>query len=190
MDSTKFRDHTGRVIWITGLSGSGKSTLAREVCRQMKIQGVKPLLLDGDELRGSLTNLLSSREQYSTDSRRALAASYSRLSHLFALQGHLTVVATVSLFHSVQIWNRANIPRYFEVFLDTSIEVLQKRDSKRLYSGNFRANVNPIMGLDVPGEFPVSPDLRYVNFDINNLEIIAAEIIDYLAISSNSGTDE
>lgn len=184
MDSWNSELDTGHVIWITGLSGSGKTTLAQEVCKQLKLLKIRPLLLDGDEMRGALHDLLPRSEQYSTESRRALAMSYSQLSQLFALQGHTVVVATVSLFHSVHIWNRQNLPNYIEVLLDSSLEVLQRRESKKLYSTRFGQNLGPVMGRDIQGEFPLTPNLRYVDHKVEQLGNIASEIIDFLNLST------
>ena len=53
---------------------------------------------------------------------------------MLAAQGFDVVCATISLFHSVQRWNRANIPNYFEIYLRVPFEELTRRDSKGIYS--------------------------------------------------------
>ena len=39
------------VFWFTGLSGAGKTTVAEATANQLRRDGVKTLILDGDEVR-------------------------------------------------------------------------------------------------------------------------------------------
>ncbi|MDN5941646.1 MAG: adenylyl-sulfate kinase [Nitrospira sp.] len=45
----------GFTIWLTGLPGAGKTTLVRSLAGHLQEQGRSVELLDGDELRRSLT---------------------------------------------------------------------------------------------------------------------------------------
>ena len=107
----------GNVYWITGLSGAGKTTLARLLTRWLRERGRPVLLLDGDELRAALgaSALVAPHE------RLALASCYGRLCRLLALQGSDVVIATISLFHAIHRWNRAQLPGYVEILLDVPI---------------------------------------------------------------------
>ncbi|MEP2654072.1 MAG: adenylyl-sulfate kinase [Paraglaciecola sp.] len=42
---------TAKVLWITGFPGSGKTTTANLISEQLKLRGIAPVLLDGDQLR-------------------------------------------------------------------------------------------------------------------------------------------
>lgn len=139
----------GRVIWITGLSGAGKTTLAKAL--QKALPG--SLLLDGDELREALG---ASGQGFDAESRRRLALSYARLAGLLARQGATVIVATISLFHEVHAWNRANLPGYTEIFLDVPEAVRRGRDPKGLYAGKVRQ----MAGSGVKAELPLDPHLR------------------------------
>lgn len=139
----------GRVLWITGLSGAGKTTLARAL--QQALPG--SLLLDGDELRAALG---ADGHGFDLESRRRLAMSYARLAALLARQGVTVLVATISLFHELHAWNRANLPGYLEVFLDVPEAVRRSRDPKGLYA----ANTGNMAGKGVRAELPLSPHLR------------------------------
>lgn len=139
----------GRVFWITGLSGAGKTTLARALQRALP----GSLLLDGDELREALG---SENRGFDVESRRRLAMSYARLAALLARQGATVIVATISLFHELHAWNRANLPGYAEIFLDVPEEVRRRRDPKGLYA----ANVRYMAGNSVKAELPLNPHLR------------------------------
>ena len=67
------------------------------------------------------------------------------------------------MFQDVRKWNRANIPRYKEIFLDVPMEILHKRDQKGLYSGFLRGEVKNVVGLDLKAEFPTNTDLKILN---------------------------
>lgn len=153
----------GRVIWITGLSGAGKSTLARALAALLP---EKPLLLDGDEMREALAMVAGG---YGREERLKLALTYSRLCRLAANQGHTVVCSTISLFHEVHEWNRANLPGYFEVFLDLSAETIRQRD----YKGVYGAGKGPVAGREVLPEFPEKPDLHVTEEGLRSEEIAA-----------------
>ena len=153
------------VIWITGLSGAGKTTLAKEIVNQLATENKEPILLDGDQLREIFidsTNQATSTHDRS--SRLTLALKYSGLARLLSGQGFWVIVATISLFKEVHDWNRKNLKNYYEVFLDTPIEELKKRDSKKIYSRFFGNEISNVAGLDIEVDQPKSPDLL-VPFD-------------------------
>jgi adenylylsulfate kinase len=112
--------------------------------------------LDGDEMREALVLLAGGYEEAD---RLKLALTYARLCRLLAGQGQTVVCATISLFHEVHSWNRANLPGYFEVFLDLPQEILSARDYKKIYARP--AGSGPVMGETLAPEFPLNPDLRF-----------------------------
>ena len=147
------------VIWITGLSGSGKTTLAKEIISQLKNDGVHPILLDGDEMREVFFNSQKNENKHDAAARLKLALQYSSLARLLSQQGFVVVVATISLFHVVHDWNRTNIPNYFEIYLDTPMSELKRRDSKGIYSKYEAGKIKNVTGLDLKIEKPTRPDL-------------------------------
>ncbi len=61
----------GATVWLTGLPSAGKSTIARALASQLRADGRRVELLDGDELRTNLTaDLGFSREDRDTNVRR------------------------------------------------------------------------------------------------------------------------
>ena len=147
-----------RVIWITGLSGAGKTTLAREVTRSLRTIGHSVVMLDGDELRDVFGVVTPSEQNHSRDSRLALAMRYSRLCRVIADQGFTVVIATISLFNEVHMWNRANLPGYFEVYLKVPLEELRLRDPKNIYRRFDAGELENVAGLDLPIDGPVITD--------------------------------
>lgn len=151
------RLYGGGVIWVTGLAEAGKSTVARELVRQLRQRGHQPILLDGNEVRAAL-DMTSS---YDRMGRIKAAMIYARLCNMLARKGHLVVIATISLFHEVQRWNRQYQPNYIEVLLDVPFNELKRRDTKGLYS---RYDSGDIVGVGQSAEFPLAPDLVVANY--------------------------
>ena len=56
---TRMNTHNGATLWFTGLPSSGKSTIAREVFQRLLDRGLPVELLDGAEVRESLSRGLS-----------------------------------------------------------------------------------------------------------------------------------
>ena len=150
----------GSVVWITGLAGSGKTSIAKELVRLFDQRGRKALLLDGEAVRGAVND---PQIGYDRDSRLTQAMRTSRLARLMADQGFTVVVATMSLFNEVFGWNRANLPSYFEVYLQVSLDVLKERDAHGLYSGAASGTTENVVGIHLDFDKPTSPDLVLVN---------------------------
>jgi adenylylsulfate kinase-like enzyme len=144
---------SGRVIWITGLSSAGKSTVATALARQLGEDGTRPVVLDGDTMR----SLLPRPQGYDLDDRRRLATYYADLARELAGQGHVVIVATVSLLHEIHTRNRRVLPGYLEVFLDVPESVRTERDTRGIYA------MKRSVGVDLLAELPTAPDLAISN---------------------------
>ena len=140
------------VIWITGLSGAGKTTLAIQLQQDLKASGHCPILLDGDALREALVN----ENTYSIQARKDLAFRYAKLAKLLSDQGFIVIVATISMFEDVRLWNRSNNKKYLEVYLKIPHVVRQGRDPKKLY-----ANKADMVEFEKGFEEPQNPDLVF-----------------------------
>jgi len=140
-----------RVYWLTGLSGAGKTTIGRLWYERLKATGEAVVFLDGDELR----QVFGGRLGYTIEERRKAAMNYARLCALLSKQGLSVICCTISMFDSVREWNRKNIPGYFEVYIQASMETLRQRDQKGLYS----TGQQNVAGVDFQVELPKEPDL-------------------------------
>jgi adenylylsulfate kinase-like enzyme len=170
---------TGTVYWVTGLAGAGKTTLGAGLHRALRARGRNAVFLDGDALREVLGD-----PTHDLGTRRATALRYGRLCRLLAAQGLDVVCATISLFHEVRAWNRANIGRYVEVFLDASMETLIARDPKQLYARARRGELRDVVGVDIPAELPDAPDVRVVSDGVRSAEDVLDETLRALGLAS------
>lgn len=150
-------DSGGMVIWITGLAEAGKTTVALELVRQLRQHDLRPVILDGNQVRAAIGMTAG----FDRESRIAASMTYARMSRLLADQGQVVVVATISLFHQVQRWNRTHQSNYLEVLLDVPLDELKRRDSKGVYREN---DVQDVVGIGQPAEFPTRPDLVVTNY--------------------------
>lgn len=143
------------VIWIVGLSGAGKTTLANEVVSQVreKIQNI--VLLDGDLIREAFDNDLG----YTLTDRKINAKRICSLCKLLDDQGIHVVCAILSLFPDSHSWNRSNLKKYYEVFIDASIDSLTARDYKGIYRKFKNGDIANVAGLDIEFHKPIMPNL-------------------------------
>lgn len=150
---------SGATIWFTGLSGSGKSTVATKV-EHLLIQQQRPTyLLDGDNLRHGLNGDLGFTAEDRTENvRRA-----SEVARLFADAGVISLVPLISPYRADRDRAReahalAELP-FYEVFVDTPIEICEQRDPKGLYKLARAGEIKDFTGIDAPYEAPESPEL-------------------------------
>ena len=146
------------VYWITGLSGAGKTTIGKLFYHKMK-QVFPNTVLDGDVMRKVFCSDLG----YTESERREAAMRYARLCDMLQRQGLNVVCCTISMFDAVREWNRKHIVCYREIYIKVSMDQLQKRDQKGLYSGNTEEKEKEVMGLHIDFEEPKSPDLILEN---------------------------
>jgi bifunctional enzyme CysN/CysC len=164
-------------IWFTGLSGAGKTTTAQRVIDLLQELGRHSLLLDGDELRSGLNKDLS----FDRASRRENARRTTEVAILAAKSGSLAVVSLISPYQDDRDHARNRHVEsglfFFEVFVDTPLEVCESRDPKGLYQSARSATTNVMTGYSDPYERPVQPDLTLTP-DIGGPDQMAQAVID------------
>ncbi len=161
-----------KCFWITGLSATGKTTLSTLLVENMRLSGKKVILLDGDELRQVL-----SENAYTREERIALGMRYSRLCRLLSSQGVDVVIAVIGLFKELHEWNRENIPNYVEVFIDTPMAELRRRDPKDLYKNVDSGRIQNVAGIDLEVDFPYKPDIYLKWSDGKSIDSMFEELL-------------
>jgi len=146
----------GKVIWLTGLSGSGKTTIAEAVAKKLAEQGVKYEHLDGDELRSSITSHLG----FSEADRRLNIDMAGFVAKKLASHGIIVFVTLISPFCDQRDKLKEDIDNFYEIYINTSLEVCEKRDVKGLYARVRAGEIKDFTGIDSVYEAPLSPDLE------------------------------
>lgn len=170
----------GTAYWITGLSGAGKTTIGEEFFQILRRQKKTVLFLDGDILREVFGNDLG----YGREDRFRCAMRYSRLCRLLSEQGQDVVLCTISMFHEVRDWNRQNIKKYKEVYIEVPMEVLEQRNQKGLYQSG-----SDVVGVDLDMELPKNPDLVLRNDGALTPKVMAEQIWNTLCAGEDNGDD-
>jgi cytidine diphosphoramidate kinase len=147
------------IVWLIGLAGSGKTTIGREVYALLKARNKATVMLDGDHFRTIMGDDLG----HSIKDRETNGWRMARLCSFLDKQGIDVVCCVLSLFAAQQRWNRETHSRYFELYLDVSMQELERRDQKGLYSGARAGRIKNVVGIDIPFVPPETPDLVIAN---------------------------
>lgn len=145
------------IVWLTGLSGSGKSSIANGLERLLTANGFHTYILDGDNLRLGINKDLGFSESGRIENVRRVA----ELARLMADAGLIVIVSLISPFSRDRAMARdlaAGID-FSEVFVDTPIDVCEKRDQKGLYQRARRGDIKQFSGVSSPFERPEQPSL-------------------------------
>lgn len=147
------------VIWLIGLSGAGKTTLGRMLYGELKKEHSNTVFLDGDMVREIMGQDLG----HTLEDRRRNAGRICRLCKYLDAQGIHVVCAILSIFEESHSWNRANYGSYFEVYIQTSMDNLLKRQRNAIYDKALRGETKDVVGVDIPFHPPERPDLVLSN---------------------------
>ena len=152
------KHQTPKVFWFTGLSGSGKSTIADAFEKQLHAMGKHTYILDGDNVRHGLSRDLGFTETDRVENIRRVA----EVAKLMVDAGLIVLVTFISPFRADRAMARSlfNEGEFVEIFVDTPLEVAERRDPKGLYAKARRGEIKNFTGIDSPYERPESPELK------------------------------
>jgi adenylylsulfate kinase len=158
IEQNQLKGHKSMLLWFTGLSGSGKSTIANETLTALYTKGIHAYVLDGDNLRIGLNNDLGFSAKDRTENLRRIA----EVSKIMIDAGILTIAAFVSPLkeNREQIKSIVGEDNFIEIFVNTSLEVCERRDTKGLYAKARSGEVKDFTGISAPYEVPENPDLE------------------------------
>lgn len=145
----------GIVIWFTGLSGSGKSTLAFALEKELFDNGYFTKVLDGDNIRSGINNNLG----FSSEDRKENIRRIAEVAKLFAQSGIITIAAFISPTTEIRKIAKDIIGEevFFEVYVNTSLDICEKRDTKGLYKQARKGIIKDFTGVSAPFEEPIDP---------------------------------
>lgn len=150
----------GATVWLTGLPSAGKTTIANTLAEQLRLDGHRVEVLDGDEVRRFLTAGLGfSRADRDTNVQRI-----GYVAELLASHGVLVLVPVIAPYTASRQVVRTRHEKagttYLEVHVATPVEVCSERDVKGLYAKQAAGEISGLTGVDDPYEAPTAPDLR------------------------------
>ncbi len=151
------KNQTPKVFWFTGLSGSGKSTIANLFEQKLHALGKHTYILDGDNVRHGLNRDLGFTETDRVENIRRVA----EVAKLMVDAGLIVLVTFISPFRADRAMARSLFKEgeFVEVFVDTPLEVAEKRDPKGLYAKARRGEIKNFTGIDSPYEAPLRPEI-------------------------------
>ena len=167
-----------KLLWFTGLSGSGKSSIANILEKKLQAMGRHTITLDGDNVRHGLNRDLGFTKADRVENIRRVGET----SKLMVEAGLICIASFISPFASERemVRNLMGDGEFIEVFVDTPLEVCEKRDVKGLYAKARAGELPNFTGISSPYESPVNPEIRIDTTDLS-AEDAADSIIDYLS---------
>ena len=161
----KLKNQKPCILWFTGFSGSGKSTLANALEKRLYDLGYHTYLLDGDNIRYGLNSDLGFDEVSRVENIRRIG----EVSKLFVDSGTIVLTAFISPFVKDRQIVRDLVEKdeFVEIFIDTTLEVCEKRDSKGLYKKARNGDIKNFTGIDSPYEKPISCEIYLENSKVS-----------------------
>ena len=173
----KLKSHKAVVVWFTGLSGSGKSTIANALELRLFQLNIHTYLLDGDNLRHGINSDLGFDEASRIENIRRV----SEIAKLFYDSGTIVLSAFISPFQKDRDKTRSLFQDgdFIEIFVDTPLNICEKRDVKGLYKKARNKEISHFTGIDSPYEKPLNPEIHIRESD-DSIDISIEKIINYL----------
>ena len=88
-----------------------------------------------------------------------IAKTYSKLVNLISNQNINVIIATVSLYKKIHLYNRKTIKNYCEIYIESKTKDIMVYRKKKLYF-KFKKN---LVGIDIKPEFPNKPHIKIHN---------------------------
>lgn len=149
----------GICFYFIGLPCSGKTTYANKLhfLIQDKFPQKTITILDGDDVRNNLSYGLGfTKEDRSRNVRRIgwVAAEITK-------HGGIVICANIAPYENDRKHNRKIIENnggvYYEIFVDTDLDICIQRDSKGLYKKALSGEIKNFTGINDTFEIPINP---------------------------------
>jgi bifunctional enzyme CysN/CysC len=152
------KHQTPAVLWFTGLSGAGKSTIANLVEKRLHRMNRHTFLLDGDNVRHGLNKDLGFTDADRVENIRRIG----EVARLMTDAGLIVITAFISPFRAERqlVRDMMKEGEFFEIYIDTPLQVAERRDVKGLYKKARSGKLANFTGVDSPYEPPISPELH------------------------------
>lgn len=165
-------EHSGFVVWLTGLSGAGKTTISTALEALLRERQIRLERLDNDTIRQTLSRDLG----FSKEDRDKNIERVTFVAQLLS-RNHVGVVASfISPYAVMRAFARQQTTNFIEVFVDAPLEVCISRDVKGLYAKALRGEIPNFTGISDPYEAPQQPDV-HLRTDLETVEGCVLRIV-------------
>jgi adenylyl-sulfate kinase len=149
--------HKSICLWLTGLSGAGKSTISIFLEKKLFEFNIHTIILDGDNLRHGINQDLG----FNDISRKENIRRAAEIAKLTTSAGLVTIVSLISPYSHERELAKSIFPqnKFFEIYINSPIELCEKRDVKGLYAKARLGQIDNFTGISSPYEIPKKPDL-------------------------------
>lgn len=146
-------------VWMTGLAASGKTTLAIALEKRLLENRQLVVVLDGDQIRKDLCQDLGFSDTDRFENVRRIGA----VARLFEKKGFIAVCNCISPSEKAravvrQTHQNAQIP-FIEVYVATPLSICEEWDTKNIYARARQGILKSVVGVDLPYEPPLKPEL-------------------------------
>ena len=157
-EKEKLLKQKGICLWLTGLSGSGKTSIAKALAKKLHSKGFITKVLDGDNIRLGINKNLT----FSDLDRMENVRRTAEISKLFVDCGIVTICCLVSPKKNMRNLAKKIIGKenFNEIFIDTSLEECEIRDTKGLYKRARNGELLNFTGISSTYEKPVNTSLN------------------------------
>jgi len=164
-EKEKLLKQKGICLWLTGLSGSGKTSIAKAVAKKLHSKGFITKVLDGDNIRLGINKNLSFSELDRMENVRRTA----EIAKLFVDCGIVTICCLVSPKKNMRTLAKEIIgeENFYEIFIATSLEDCEIRDTKGLYKKARSGELLNFTGVSSLYEKPVVASLNIPTMEKN-----------------------
>lgn len=163
----------GWCIWLTGLPGAGKSTIAKSLKQELETRGIGVQVLRLDAFR----NIIVPEPQYTETERDIIYNTLVFIAKILTRNGVNVILDATANRRRWRDAARVEITHFYEVYVECPLEECMEREANRtdnlvisdLYKKALERRRNgqtsseglgQMVGIDVPYEEPVSPDLK------------------------------
>jgi len=147
----------GGTIWFSGLHGSGKTTIADALAAKIREKGVQVVVLDGDNVRKSISADLG----YSKEDRNKHIKRVADICKIISGNNVLNIACVASPTQEARDYAKSIISNFFEVYIKCSLEECERRDVKGHYqkARNKEPGFENFLGVGLKYEEPKNPDI-------------------------------
>ena len=144
-------------VWLTGLPACGGSEVAQALERLLVARGHAAYVLDGAELRRTISLGLDHSEADTSEHLRRVSA----VARILNQAGLFALCSFVSPTRAVRRLARETIgpERFLEVHVASPLEWCERHDTRRTYTRARAGELLNVAGVNAPWEPPEQPDL-------------------------------